>query len=599
MIQKFLEEKTKITNAQDTFDFPYRFLEKRRLRYTTLFRSKKAQLRKLSLIRLFVFSSIPILYTTLYFLQSSLASYLVLFVPFIFFLYLVSLYSKKKSFLSQIFLTLRLIEKEINRMNGNVKELHGIEPWEYDTDIRNHPLSIDLDLCTKQGLITYLDTTVSKEGWRTFIENLLQMSVLNPNTERNRIQSILKTKTLTYQYLRKGLFERNEKETKVSIYEGETSFNFWDRKKILKKVYKLLGVLTPVWLVGYLIFSLPFLPLLLLINLSLFLSYRSSSFRIWNQIRFYKETISRFQFVWIRLSPHKREQIRKFAKHMENLGNSSEWIISPIPHFVLNVICLWDLWKVQSFEKWLKENSELYKSLRLDWIQIEACLPICEYWFLNPETEFPSWNQSREFFAESIAHPLIPKNSRIANRLPALKPGSLMILTGSNMSGKTTYLRSIAINLLISRVGGSICGKNISISDFRIHTLIRSQDSLEDGISFFYSEVRRLADIIRNTDVGDKTPILFLDEILKGTNSNERHIATREILFALREKGAIVFLTTHDLELANMEGASLFHFTELEKDGEMTFDYQLRNGISKSTNALKILKKEGIPIRDL
>jgi DNA mismatch repair ATPase MutS len=195
-----------------------------------------------------------------------------------------------------------------------------------------------------------------------------------------------------------------------------------------------------------------------------------------------------------------------------------------------------------------------------------------------------------------LVHPLLSPEFAVHNPLEAVSKGDLIVITGSNMSGKTTYLRSVAVSLLLARAGARFAGRGLDLPPFQIHTLIRSQDSLEDGVSFFYSEVRRLAEILRSADSEKQIPILFLDEILKGTNSKERYIATRELLFALKEKGAIVFVTTHDLKLSEIPWAKQFHFTELELDGSMSFDYRIRSGVSKSTNALKILKKEGIPI---
>jgi len=510
----------------------------------------------------------------------------------------VGIYQKRKKHLLKIEKTIQFLKRELNRQSGKIKLLPAFETWEYSESIRNHPLSIDLDLCTKQGLFPFLDTTVSSEAWHLFQDQLLQIKIVPARESLERIQSILKTKTFTYHLLRKLEIHRSLAGEKISIHTMNQRIDFWQRRKIIKIIFPFLSIFTPTWLLISSLFSLPFAPLLLLLNLILFVSFRKESTKIWNQIRSYSESMSVFESAWKRMEVNKRNTISKMINQLEKLSNSSEWIVSPIPHIVLNVIFLWDLWKVKEFQNWVSNHSNHWESLREKWITLESFLPISQYSFLNPQYTFPELNPEKGIRADSIKHPLIDKKNSISNPIPEMKAGSLMIITGSNMSGKTTYLRAIAINMLLAGVGGPVCGIKLKYSDFRIYTLIRSKDSLENGISFFYSEVRRLAEIINQSENTNILPVLFLDEILKGTNSRERQIATREILFALKKKGAIVFLTTHDLELAEMDEAKLYHFTELEENGEMIFDYRIREGISKTTNALKILKKEGIPIRD-
>jgi len=510
----------------------------------------------------------------------------------------VNLYQKRKAHLQKIDKTILFIKREINRKDGKLKLLPAFETWEYDESIRNHPLSIDLDLCNKQGLFPYLDTTVSSDAWKLFQDQLLQLSPLTAKGSQTKIQTILKSRSFTYQLLRKVEIYREPTNEKTNIHVAHLPIDFWKKRKLLKLTFPFLSIFTPFWLVVSSLFSLPFSSILLLINFILFVTYRKDSSRIWNQIKAYSNSILLFESAWKRMDPKNRKTTAKMVGQMMELSNSSEWIISPIPHIVLNVLFLWDLWKVKGYQTWFFNFNDCWEKLRISWISLEASLPIAHFSFLNPEYKFPSLISEKRLEAKSIMHPLIDKKARVSNPIPKRNNGSLMIITGSNMSGKTTYLRSIAINLLIAGIGGPISGNDMLFSDFKIYTLIRSQDSLENGISFFYSEVRRLAEIIHKSENSNETPVLFLDEILKGTNSRERQIATREILFALQQKGAIVFLTTHDLELAEMSGASLYHFTELEEKGEMIFDYKIREGISHTTNALRILKKEGIPIRD-
>ncbi len=463
--------------------------------------------------------------------------------------------------------------------------------------MKNHPLSIDLDLTTKHGLIAYLDTTVSQEAWDLFLNRLLRNKQENPKILQNEVLSILKNRTLGYHLLRKSMRSGDDRDLKTEIYESKTEFRFWEKRKFLKLIYRLLGIFTPLWLLVSTVFNFPLAASLLFLNILIFITYRKESLKHWNQIRKLKNNLDHLESAWKRLHPGRRKEIFSLAKPIHSLGDSSEFLVSPIPHFFLNAICLWDLWKLDTYGHWLKQWESVWNELRDSWIRTDSLLPLAHFSFLHPEFAFPKWNETGEISANDLGHPLIKESARVTNPLANLQRGDLFIITGSNMSGKTTYLRAIAVSILLAGSGGPIVGSSMNLPEFKIHTLIRSQDSLEDGVSFFYSEVRRLSQIIRESDSDSAVSILFLDEILKGTNSKERQIATREILEALRDKGAIVFLTTHDLQLAEIPNAKLFHFTELEKEGEMIFDYKIREGISKTTNALRILKKEGIPIR--
>ncbi|WP_246047875.1 MutS-related protein [Leptospira ilyithenensis] len=547
---------------------------------------------------MFVFFSIIVGFFGLYLNKSEFLHYAFLGIPILCFAILVSIYQKRKHHLAGLEKTLALIERELNRKKGVLKKIPSLEVWEFPEAVRNHPLSVDLDLCTKQGLFAYLDTTVTKDSWDLFLNRLLQNTNEDPKILQTKVKELLKNRSLNYQLLRKAFPYGEDTKEKIPFFNIAKDFHFWEKQNYLRFLYPILGVFTPFWLLLSSFFSLPFAPLLLFVNLILFIRFRKNSLKVWKQIQNLNQSLENFESVWKRLHPKRRVEIQKMSRALEKLGNSSEWIISPLPHFLLNAIFLWDLWKVNRFEKWKLNWAPLWTELKEDWIRVDSLLPFANLSFLNPNMAFPEWNDKGIIEAENLGHPLIGTNHRITNVLPTVGRGGLFIITGSNMSGKTTYLRAIAVSLLIAGSGGPIPGTRMSIAPFEIHTLIRSQDSLENGISFFYSEVRRLSGIIRETKPDTKLSVLFLDEILKGTNSKERQIATREILFALKEKGAIVFLTTHDLQIAEIEGATPFHFTELELNGEMIFDYKLREGISHTTNALRILRKEGIPIRE-
>jgi DNA mismatch repair ATPase MutS len=186
-------------------------------------------------------------------------------------------------------------------------------------------------------------------------------------------------------------------------------------------------------------------------------------------------------------------------------------------------------------------------------------------------------------------------------------PGTVLLVTGSNMSGKSTLLRAIGVNAVLAEAGAPVCAASLQMPSCDIQTSIRIQDSLEHGVSYFMAALARLKGVIdaaeRDRDAPEQRRVLFylLDEILQGTNSAERAIAVQAVAQHLLDAGAIGAMSTHDLTLAGEEPlkshARLVHFTEIVDDrGEMSFDYKLREGLATSRNALRLMRLIGIGV---
>jgi len=210
-----------------------------------------------------------------------------------------------------------------------------------------------------------------------------------------------------------------------------------------------------------------------------------------------------------------------------------------------------------------------------------------------------------EVTAAEIGHPLMPPDRRVGNTVSVGPAGTVLLITGSNMSGKSTLLRSIGLNLVLAQAGAPVCAASFRTPPVRIYTSIHIEDSLELGLSYFMAALARLKQIV---DAAEKDPgsgrrlLYLLDEVLQGTNSIERGVAVRAVVRHLLEAGAIGAITTHDLSLAGEEplstAATLAHFTEqVHADGTMTFDYRLRPGLATSTNALRLMQLIGITPR--
>ena len=177
----------------------------------------------------------------------------------------------------------------------------------------------------------------------------------------------------------------------------------------------------------------------------------------------------------------------------------------------------------------------------------------------------------------------------------------MLLVTGSNMSGKSTYLRTVGINLCLAQAGGPVCATTFSWSWLRLYCCIRVTDALDEGLSYFYAEVKRLKVILDAVHSITSQPVLFLiDEIYRGTNNRERLAGSEAFVQVLQKSRALGMISTHDLELTRLAGTNGHirnaHFQESVEDGALHFDYQLRPGPCPTTNALRIMAQEGLPV---
>ena len=219
-----------------------------------------------------------------------------------------------------------------------------------------------------------------------------------------------------------------------------------------------------------------------------------------------------------------------------------------------------------------------------------------------PTFAWPELGEDLRFDARELGHPLVPASRRVCNDVTGLEAGRALVVTGSNMSGKSTLLRSIGVSAAMAMAGAPVCAEKLVLGPVRLVTSMRVSDSLSEGASRFYAELRRLSLV---TQMAAKAPgVLFLlDEVLYGTNARERLIGSRATLAWLLDHGALGAVSTHDLALADLEGplagkAKNVHFEEQVAGDTMSFDYKLREGIVKSSNALRLMKQLGLPVGD-
>jgi MutS domain V len=277
--------------------------------------------------------------------------------------------------------------------------------------------------------------------------------------------------------------------------------------------------------------------------------------------------------------------------------------MNPVIGLALNVALPWDF-LVAFLARRVRGTAALLIPGWLDTLYtLEALTGLANFADLNRAYCLPELAPSAQpvFKAGQLGHPLLPPAQRVCNDFSISDLGGITIITGSNMAGKSTFLKTIGINLCLAYAGGPVNAACLRFRPFRLHTCMRINDSLADGVSYFYAEVKCLKALLLKIREPGAMPVLFLvDEIFRGTNNRERLIGSQAYIHALIEANGIGFLATHDLELANLAEVSPkilnFHFREEVSDGRLVFDYQVRPGPSPTTNALKIMRMEGLPV---
>lgn len=290
---------------------------------------------------------------------------------------------------------------------------------------------------------------------------------------------------------------------------------------------------------------------------------------------------------------------RRIAK-LNRLIEFYDWARNP--YFAIFAGLL--LWRTQigfAVEAWRRLNGSLVRKWIVAIGEIEALLSLSCYSYENPEDPFPEISEEGPVLkAEGIGHPLIPRNRCVRNNFSFGGTPSVVILSGSNMSGKSTFLRTVGINVVLALAGAPVRAGSMSVSQVALGVSIRIQDSVQGGYSKFYAEITRIKQIM-DLAKGSMPVLFLLDEILHGTNSADRFIGSEAIVRGLQKQNAIGIITTHDLALAKIvddlsPAATNMHFEDHIENGKIAFDYKLKPGVIQKSNAIALMRSVGLDV---
>jgi DNA mismatch repair ATPase MutS len=283
------------------------------------------------------------------------------------------------------------------------------------------------------------------------------------------------------------------------------------------------------------------------------------------------------------------------VKKLAGLSNMLDQRMNILVNIFLNSFLLYDVQVIIGLEKWKQSNKEHFTKWMDCIASVEKLTSFSTFAFNHPLYSYPELVEELTIEATALAHPLIKETERVTNDVSLGKTSKLLLVTGSNMSGKTTYLRTIGINIVLAQCGAPVCAASFSFKPVQVYTSIRISDSLQDHTSYFMAELKRLSEIKER--ISSLQPSLVLiDEILRGTNSEDKYFGSAEFVKKLIQYNCLTLFATHDLKLSELEKEhegviENYCFESIIKDDELIFDYKVLKGVAQNKNASFLMKK--------
>lgn len=509
--------------------------------------------------------------------------------------------------------TLSVIQRFLNRLDGT-----WIEAQDMGAEFVNneHPYSTDLDIFGKGSLYQWISSAHTFYGRKQLASDLLHTPASCEVIQARQGATADCAKHFDFRLaFEAASLECDMHESQDGLLKwAESGVTRWGKFNVILIIAEC-SIVACAAIGSVAFFDLPQLAYILYsFHLGLFLLFRMSNMRYMNtfekngsRLLVFSELLSQIEktsFTDNLLNDYKKElcsqagtAVSAELKRLAKIVSSMEVRYNPLGHFVANTALLWDFQLRVRAEVWKRING---KSIR-KWLDIigkfESLNSLGAIAFENPGWSYPELNQTMIISCDEIGHPLISGDKRVCNCF-VIKDNQVAVITGSNMSGKSTFLRTVGVNAVLAYAGAPVCGKAMSIPIFRIFSSMRIGDDLTSNVSTFYAELLKIKRII--TADKEERPILYLlDELFRGTNSTDRHEGAVAVLARLRQPGNIGLISTHDLklcELATGEGSGYenYHFAETYNENGIAFDYILKNGPSTTRNALYLIKMVGI-----
>lgn len=525
--------------------------------------------------------------------------------------FMLVIYHKNQSDRRKLLAELKLINHEELKSLENDQSAFDDGAEFIDSD---HPWSYDLDLFGEGSLYQSMNRTATHTGPENLAE-FLNEPVLDEQEIRQRQEVIrelagrinLRQNYAAHARLMKKVREEYEEVLNWSEQDTFIEKYQWTRiaawiMTIISSTSIIMGILNP----GF--FSI--LIWVALINFTLLSPFvlRTSKFqsRISRKHRFlstYAELLGflsdeEFEHASLRETAEQCSNGSQSVDQLSRLLNLFDHRLNFIVGITLNALFLFDFHMLHRLSAW---NRKYHEDLKL-WLALagraDALFSLANFTFNHFSYHIPEVRaESSAYHAKNIGHPLIPEEKRVDNSIE-IRDEKVVLITGANMAGKSTFLRAVGVNMVLAYAGCPVCAEEFSTGTYRLYSSMRTADSLKDEESYFFAEIKRLKKIVMAMEEGQKLLIL-LDEVLKGTNTTDKQKGSRGLIEKSVRHDVLCFIATHDLALGKMEDEHKgkvvnYCFESYIKDLELTFDYSIRPGLAKNMNASFLMKKMGI-----
>ncbi len=582
-------------------------------KYTAQLRNQKRQLGLISVLRLLSFVSVflSLFLITRISSEAGILTSLLLLVCFFILVKRYNLLARKKDHATSLVL-INSEEKDVlkhqySKFNGGDEFINP-----------EHPYAPDLDIFGTGSLFQYLNRTVTLRG-KQLLANRLSFPdrdvslILRKQAAISEISAMLSNRQ---HFLATGRLASETQDDMQNILDWMQEKNryygnfFYHLLCIILPVATLIVLTAAFFHEGFLSYLI-YLFIIQLLIVALHLRFNNLVYeKLGKKLNIFRKYAALFHV--IEKDEYRSELIINIQNKLKSNGNSASESVKRLSSIIsafdnrlnllagimLNGVFLWDIQCVLRFEKWKTENRDKIPQWFDALGEYDAICSLANYAFNHPEFVFPEPVSDVILDFKLTGHPLIPDDTRIDNDIRLNGKGEFIIITGANMAGKSTFLRTIGVNLLLAMTGAPVCAQSARFSPVEIFSSMRTSDSLQKNESYFYAELKRLNELLGQLEKGKKLFIL-LDEILKGTNSADKQRGSRAVLDKIIRLNGSGLIATHDLDLAELEKKYPDNLKnkcfEIEIDGDkIYFDYKLYEGITKKMNALLLMKQMGI-----
>lgn len=480
----------------------------------------------------------------------------------------------------------------------------------------HHPYSYDLDIFGEGGLFPYLNRTSTSLGQESLAQALLHPDTRGIKERQDAIRELAGNREFRQQLQAYGMIQDTKEKEMRQLKAWISSPSVFSNSILyyILMIFPLAAISSLVWYFASendkalnAFFALFTINLIIAFSfarkISAHLSVSTSVNKVLQQFASQLKLIEAQSFqspllkaIQERLRTGNSSASRSITR-LASLFNYLETIINLLVSILLNGILIFHIHILFSLEKWKRENGRKISA----WLELsgeaESLCSFANLSFNNPSFCWPAVNEKELLSTEEMGHLLIRASKRITNSI-SFNQQPFIILTGSNMSGKSTFLRTLGLNLVLARAGSAVCAKQFEFYPYDVQVSMRISDSLQDSESFFYAELKRLHHIIEQLQSGHKT-FVILDEILRGTNSNDKHNGTVGLIRKMVAAHACGIIATHDLTVSKLAGEYPSHvsnkcFESQIINDELIFDYKLGDGVCSTLSASFLMKKMGV-----